>query len=352
MYENRNGFKSIVDSHLKRIANILLLNSSFINNLGLLNGKMGVAIFFYHYSVYSGNYAYKDFAKDLISDIYQEINGETPIDFANGLTGIGWSLKYLVNRGFICDENEVKLVELDRSIYLNSLKTPLILVNNEDICSYGLYYLSRLHELKNDDSLNTLVKKQLLIYLHDDIERMMTNEELIGFEVPKLTINQLNSLVYFLCKMQELQLFPVKETKIEKLLPMYIMQKVELSDSIIENYTLKKLLEILCGHISNQVLLDDYNNILISLEEKIKYDFQRGSDLKKGLNILAWYSLIYPIEYYNCTNFMTLINTAFTEVLSEINWCQTMDKISNGKIGLSNGIAGHGLVLMNHTSLI
>jgi hypothetical protein len=152
--------------------------------------------------------------------------------------------------------------------------------------------------------------------------------------------------------MQELQLFPVKETKIEKLLPMYIMQKVELSDSIIENYTLKKLLEILCGHISNQVLLDDYNNILISLEEKIKYDFQRGSDLKKGLNILAWYSLIYPIEYYNCTNFMTLINTAFTEVLSEINWCQTMDKISNGKIGLSNGIAGHGLVLMNHTSLI
>jgi hypothetical protein len=309
---------------------------------------MGVAVFFYHYSVYSGNDTYKDFAKDMISDIFHEINGETPIDFANGLTGIGWGIEYLVNRGLISDDKEVPLIELDKSIYFNSLKTPLILVNKEDICSYGLYYLSRLHELKNDDSLNTLVKKQLLIYLHDDIERMMTQEELFGFEVPKLTINQLNSLVYFLYKMQELQLFPVKLTKLERLLPVYIKQKVEQSDSVIENYTLKKLLKILCGIISNKDFIEDYNSILSSLEEKMKYDFKQVGDLVKELNILAWYSLIYPIEYYNCTNFMTLINTAFTEIKSEISWSQTIDKLNNGKIGLSNGIAGQGLVLMNY----
>lgn len=37
---------STVEDRIHRIANILLLNASFIDNPGLLNGKTGIAIFF------------------------------------------------------------------------------------------------------------------------------------------------------------------------------------------------------------------------------------------------------------------------------------------------------------------
>jgi hypothetical protein len=347
----KNEFKSIIDFHLQRIANALLLNASFINNLGLLNGKMGIAIFFYHYSGYTGKENYKNFAKELINEVFQEINIETPIDFANGLTGIGWSIEYLNKKGLVSEEKYPTLAEIDKTIYFNSLKTPLILVNKEDLCSYGLYYLSRLNEHKNENSLNILVKKQLLIYLHDDCEKMMTQDELFGFEVPILTTNQLNSLVFFLCKIQELQLFPIKITKLESFLPHYIKLKVEKSDSIIENFTLKKLLENLCSNITNKELINDYKNIIGSLEEKLKFNFQYNESLIKELNILAWYSLLYPIEYNHYSNFKALIENAFNEINNEKNWDRVIDKLYYGNIGLDNGIAGQGLSLLNYSLL-
>ena len=38
---------------LQSISHNLMLHSSFINNIGLLKGKMGIAIFFYHYYNYT-----------------------------------------------------------------------------------------------------------------------------------------------------------------------------------------------------------------------------------------------------------------------------------------------------------
>jgi hypothetical protein len=48
--ENENKISgSEVDDRISRITNILLLNTSFIDNPGLLNGKMGIAIYFYYF---------------------------------------------------------------------------------------------------------------------------------------------------------------------------------------------------------------------------------------------------------------------------------------------------------------
>jgi hypothetical protein len=82
-------YYSKVENRLQRIANVLLLNASFTENLGLLNGKTGIAIFFYQYARYTGNKVYGDYAGELIDEIYGEINNGTPIGFANGLMGIG-----------------------------------------------------------------------------------------------------------------------------------------------------------------------------------------------------------------------------------------------------------------------
>ena len=65
---------------LKRIANHLIINSSFLDNLGLFHGKMGIVIFFYHYSRYTHNPLYEEFAGELLDEIFEEIhkfNGNT-----------------------------------------------------------------------------------------------------------------------------------------------------------------------------------------------------------------------------------------------------------------------------------
>ena len=39
-----SAYNERIDNYLQRIANVLLINASFINNTGLLNGKTGIEI--------------------------------------------------------------------------------------------------------------------------------------------------------------------------------------------------------------------------------------------------------------------------------------------------------------------
>ena len=87
--------KTKIDNRLQRIANVLILNVSFTDNLGLLNGKMGIAILFYHYARYTKNDIYEEYAGQLINEIYEGITNVSSVDFFNGLTSIGWGIEYM-----------------------------------------------------------------------------------------------------------------------------------------------------------------------------------------------------------------------------------------------------------------
>src|SRR5450759_4658972 len=104
--------KSKVDSRLQRIANVLLLNASFIDNLGLLNGKMGIAIFFYHYARCTGSEIFRDYSSELIDESYNDINTNTPVDFATGLTDRGWGIEYLMKNRFVQTDTDEALSEI------------------------------------------------------------------------------------------------------------------------------------------------------------------------------------------------------------------------------------------------
>lgn len=84
--------KRTVEHRLKQVAEALIL-ASFTNKLGLLDGKTGIAIFFYHYARYLKNDDYEEYAGILIDEIYQDITKLPPFAFSNGLTGIGWDIK-------------------------------------------------------------------------------------------------------------------------------------------------------------------------------------------------------------------------------------------------------------------
>ncbi|MDR0575421.1 MAG: hypothetical protein LBG96_15625 [Tannerella sp.] len=75
---------------LARIANHLIINASFLSDLGLYHGKMGMVLFFYELGRYTGKNIYDKSAGELFDEIYNEIHNGTPLNFQDGLCGIGW----------------------------------------------------------------------------------------------------------------------------------------------------------------------------------------------------------------------------------------------------------------------
>ena len=101
---------------LPRLSRYLMLHASHLNNIGLLTGKMGISLFFFHYSAYSKKKLYKQFAEELIGEIYSEIHTDTPLCFDTGLSGIAWGMEYLVRNKFVTGDTDMVLSGLDNKI--------------------------------------------------------------------------------------------------------------------------------------------------------------------------------------------------------------------------------------------
>ena len=115
----------------QRIINRLLLESNM--QVGLYEGKMGLVLFFVHYYKHTGLQLYDDTAGELMEELEKETRHETPIGFAKGLSGIGWGIEYMIQKGLvegdsltICDEIDKQIMEKDpRRITDYSLETGL-----------------------------------------------------------------------------------------------------------------------------------------------------------------------------------------------------------------------------------
>jgi len=155
------------------IINTLLLNSSFIDHLGLMHGKMGISIFFFHLARKTKNQIYEDYAGELIDEIYEEITVNTPIDFENGLAGIGWGIEHLVQNGFIEADTDEVLTEFDNRIFKWLIyNTPHDIGLLNGLLGIGAYLLERIQNAQsNDEKISTLVNKQTLIHLIDELDR-------------------------------------------------------------------------------------------------------------------------------------------------------------------------------------
>jgi hypothetical protein len=81
-----------------------------------LDGKMGIAIFFFHYSRYKGNTVYEDTADELMEELKKEIHKELPVGFESGFSGIGWGVEYLIQNGFVKGDSLVVCEEIDKRI--------------------------------------------------------------------------------------------------------------------------------------------------------------------------------------------------------------------------------------------
>ena len=101
---------------LQQIANHLIVNSSFLDDLGLYHGKMGLVLFFVHYARYAENKIYEDFAGELIDEIFEDIHAGITWNFENGIAGIGWGILHLFKYGFMNGTVAEVLEDVDQCI--------------------------------------------------------------------------------------------------------------------------------------------------------------------------------------------------------------------------------------------
>lgn len=149
-------------SRLQCLVNILLLNAGFIESIGLGKGKLGIAIFFYHYARYTGSKLYEEFADSLLDEVSDQLNTSTPLDFENGLTGIGWGIVYLVKNSFIEGDIDEILNDIDIAIAdkLNEY-LPEERDRNERESGYYLYQQAKGQNKNwNDKEIISFVKPQ------------------------------------------------------------------------------------------------------------------------------------------------------------------------------------------------
>ena len=342
----KSEFENRINDRLRRIANVLLLNASFTDNLGLLNGKMGIAIFFYQYARYTGNKVYEDYAGELIDEIYGEINNSTPVGFANGLMGIGWGIEYLVRNGFVEADTDEALAVIDNAVYRSSLHRQFLLDNRDDLFGYGFYYVTRLMGREyDDDNLKTLFKKQHLIYLIDDCERILVQKQFLDYGIDSLSVDTINSFLWFLVETHRLGLFPVKVEKILSCIPEYVSQGFNAADGITTNALLAKLAEKVVPIVNDGGAKNRLKSVLmenIGRENKINVDDRaRVSDFIKG----TWQRIIYGQQ----PDYDEILNGQFKLVIpvidNEVNWNARLDSLDNDNIGLT-GLAGLGLGLI------
>jgi len=88
---------------------MLLLNGTLTECPGLVHGKIGIAIFFFHYVQYTDNMLFADYAMDLIGETMNQIHVNSPADYERGIAGIGVGIDYLIRNNFLNVEDPKRL---------------------------------------------------------------------------------------------------------------------------------------------------------------------------------------------------------------------------------------------------
>lgn len=104
------------NEEVQRLTNHLALNGSFVDDIGLFYGKMGISIFLYHYGRYANEPMYQLLGENLIEDIYENIHENMPVTMDKGLCGIAWGICSLLENNFLEGDTDEILSDIDNKI--------------------------------------------------------------------------------------------------------------------------------------------------------------------------------------------------------------------------------------------
>jgi hypothetical protein len=136
---------NVIEQNLQQIADMLLLNATLSECPGLVHGKMGIAVFFFHYAQYTDNMLFADYAMDLMGEMLNQIHVNSPADYEKGLAGIGVGIDYLIRNDFLNVEDDV-CEDFDGRMIRAVMHDPWQDFSQySGLTGYGQYWITRLH---------------------------------------------------------------------------------------------------------------------------------------------------------------------------------------------------------------
>lgn len=153
----------------------LTINSSFLGDLGLFHGKIGIVLFFAHYARISNSKHYEDFAGHLLDEIYKEIHLDLPVNLENGLCGIGWGIEYLVQHGFMEGNTDEILADIDRKVMEINPQRISDLSFRRGLLGIAFYVLARLNATRKTNVMP--FDNAYLISLQEALHNVKSTEE-------------------------------------------------------------------------------------------------------------------------------------------------------------------------------
>ena len=115
MKYNKN--KCAIFTKEEKMLNHLILHANDVPNaIGLLDGKMGIALVLAHYARCSRKKKIEHAADFLVDNVMNQLTTTVSIDFANGLSGIGWGIEYLIQNNYMKGCGADILQDLDERI--------------------------------------------------------------------------------------------------------------------------------------------------------------------------------------------------------------------------------------------
>lgn len=337
---------------LHEINRLLLENAKEETDLGLLHGKLGLSIYFYHLAKKTRNHEYNLEADKLIGELFEKLSEtKLPIDFENGLTGMAWGISYLVNSDFVEANLDETLAELDDRIFrfLEDQKNHLSADFRSGILGYLTYYLDRLeNSLKSGHTSNIYIFQKLAAVLLNQLGQLVEEEKLKDRE-PQL-FNIFWDLPITLIILGKSKKLHVNSAKAERILDYIIPSIISFFPNLHSNRLYLLLgLESVLREIENPILrrhalfLKKNIDIKSIFNEEFKNLNIRVLDGASGLRLIAKMLA----EITGDDSYLPSEVLFFCKINESVCWGEA-DFYSSIRqnIGLVSGLSGIGLALL------
>lgn len=323
-----------LDCILNRIAQQLLINASFTQNIGLSCGKCGAVIFFYmfEHSIHQKLYDISSVADSLIDEVLEDVNTKSPADIDNGLTGMGIAIEYLIKKEFIAGTSDDILDEIDKQLFRYRQSVNCTTDITQDIYAFGLYAIHRTKSIEQIHTYKDFEKLESILYLIDDCFFIIKKSHCINYKM-------MTSIYAFLLFVLQngIQTDKVENIIYESLNCEYDSNTDLYSDKLSFRIYLEKIKEYIQ---SKEIRLSIENAI-----EKIHgfpNDWENDVCLKEISN-LALLSILYAnVNFQTCCP-DDLYNRCIN-ILEQPEWWD--EALKNKSFFIKDGFAGIGIALL------
>lgn len=303
--------KEFKDSLLQSIANTLSVYAYHIKDAGIATGKARIMLFLYAYARYSKQEYYEDFAGEILDGLLKNAR-KLPLDFNNGLSGVGWAVNWLLKNNYVDGNPDKVLASVDKDLFLRMSYEKSVLN-----LSMGIYWAERFSQ----NSLDENKKKYLhavLSYLCEGIEKGKSF----------LTLSDINPILYFWIRMR-------KQWEMQK-----EMEILHILRPVMEDIFVRLAYDDVSLCIFQQLYKILGCNIQLSSDRENKLYHKTSLSLEQSIKV-SWQEMVYfnkiPLPLPDANSISQFVD-------------RNLQNIQLEKFIINGGLAGLGLGLMNSNS--